>query len=41
VVGKKLVEGAIEVKDRATGQRRDIALEGAVAQIVESVRALP
>ncbi len=41
VVGKKLVEGAIEVKDRASGQRRDIALEGAVAQIVESVRALP
>ena len=41
VVGKKLAEGAIEVKDRASGQRTDVALGEAVAAIVESVRALP
>jgi len=33
VVGKRLPEGFIEVKDRATGERTDIAVVDAVAQI--------
>jgi prolyl-tRNA synthetase len=41
VVGKKLAEGAIEVKDRASGERADVALDAAVATITERVRALP
>jgi prolyl-tRNA synthetase len=41
VVGKKLAEGAIEVKDRASGQRRDVPLGAAVETISELVRALP
>ena len=41
VVGKKLAEGAIEVKDRASGQRQDVALGDAVATISELVQALP
>jgi prolyl-tRNA synthetase len=41
VVGKKLVDGAIEVKDRASGERTDLALGTAVASLVERVRALP
>jgi prolyl-tRNA synthetase len=41
VVGKKLAGGSIEVKDRASGQRVDVALSDAVPAIVEQVRALP
>jgi prolyl-tRNA synthetase len=41
VVGKKLAEGAIEVKDRASGVREDLPLAGAAGQIRERVRALP
>jgi prolyl-tRNA synthetase len=41
VVGKKLVDGAIEVKDRASGERTDLALGTAVPSLVERVRALP
>ncbi|HEX6888307.1 MAG TPA: proline--tRNA ligase [Candidatus Nanopelagicales bacterium] len=41
VVGKKLAEGAIEVKDRASGVREDLALAGAAGHIRERVRALP
>ena len=41
VVGKKLVDGAIEVKDRASGQRHDVALADAVADIGARVQALP
>jgi prolyl-tRNA synthetase len=33
VVGKRLPEGFIEVKDRATGERSDVAVGDAVAQI--------
>ena len=41
VVGKKLADGMIEVKDRASGERTDISLDGAVEVIVDRVRALP
>ena len=41
VVGKKLADGMIEVKDRASGERSDISLEGAVEVIVDRVRSLP
>jgi prolyl-tRNA synthetase len=41
VVGKKLVDGLVEVKDRASGQRVDVAVAEAAATIVDRVRALP
>jgi prolyl-tRNA synthetase len=41
VVGKKLAEGAIEVKDRASGERSDVLVDAAVATIAERVAALP
>jgi prolyl-tRNA synthetase len=41
VVGKKLAEGLVEVKDRASGERVDVGLEGAGAVIAERIRALP
>ena len=41
VVGKKLSEGAIEVKDRASGLRSDIPVSEAPTVIAERVRELP
>ena len=41
VVGKKLAEGAIEVKDRASGERIDVAIDDAVATITDRILALP
>ena len=41
VVGKKLTEGAIEVKDRASGERVDVAVDDAVATITTRIEALP
>ena len=41
VVGKKLAEGAIEVKDRASGERTDVAVGDAVATVTERILALP
>ena len=41
VVGKKLAEGAVEVKDRASGERSDVPVGQAVPTIIERVRALP
>ncbi len=41
VVGKKLADGQIEVKDRASGVRRDVELNEAVAAIVTQVADLP
>jgi len=41
VVGKRLAEGAIEVKDRASGTRADVSVDGAADSIAERVRALP
>ena len=39
VVGKGLAEGTIEVKDRASGERREIAADGVVDHVVGLVRA--
>ena len=39
VVGKGLAEGAIEVKDRRSGDRQDVAIGDAVAHLVAVVRA--
>jgi prolyl-tRNA synthetase len=41
VVGKKLAEGAVEIKDRASGERSDVRIEDAVTTIVARVAALP
>jgi prolyl-tRNA synthetase len=41
VVGKKLAEGLIEVKDRASGERADVAVADAVATITVRILALP
>ena len=41
VVGKKLAEGAVEVKDRASGERSDVPVGQAVPTIIERMRALP
>ncbi len=41
VVGKKLTEGLLEIKDRASGEREDIAVQGAAAVVIERVKALP
>ncbi len=38
VVGKGLADGKVEIKDRRTGERREVALEEAVSQIVAEVR---
>lgn len=38
VVGKRLPEGFIEVKDRLTGERTDIAVDGAAVQIASLCR---
>ncbi len=39
VVGKRLAEGFVEVKDRRTGEREDVAVEAAVERIREIVGA--
>jgi prolyl-tRNA synthetase len=39
VVGKRLAEGFVEVKDRRTGEREDVPVDVAVARIREIVRA--
>ena len=41
VVGKKLIEGVVEIKDRASGERSDVAVQDAVSSIVARVEALP
>ncbi|MDX6302938.1 MAG: prolyl-tRNA synthetase [Nocardioidaceae bacterium] len=38
VVGKGLASGVVEVKDRATGEREDVALGEVVAHVVAAVR---
>ena len=38
VVGKRLADGVVELKDRATGVRHDVELAGAVQRIVAEVR---
>jgi prolyl-tRNA synthetase len=38
VVGKGLVDGTVEVRDRRTGERRDVAVDDAVSHVVAVVR---
>ena len=38
VVGKGLVDGLIEVKDRVTGERADVAVGEVVQYVVAAVR---
>jgi len=38
VVGKGLVDGVVEVKDRASGEREQVPVEQAAARVVETVR---
>ncbi len=38
IVGKGLVDGVVEIKDRATGERENVAVEEAVDGIVRSIR---
>ena len=38
VVGRGLADGLVEVKDRATGERREVAIEDAVAEVCRRVR---
>jgi len=38
VVGKGLVDGVVEVKDRATGERADVAVDAAAEHVVRVVR---
>ena len=38
VVGKSLANGVVEVKDRATGERREVSVDDAVAEVVREVR---
>jgi prolyl-tRNA synthetase len=38
VVGKRLGDGVVEIKDRATGERHDVELADAIARIVQIVR---
>ena len=39
VVGKGLAKGVVEVKDRATGEREEIAVDTAVEHLVKLVRS--
>ncbi len=41
VVGRGLVDGVLELRDRRTGERRDIAVDDAVAEIVAEVHGRP
>jgi prolyl-tRNA synthetase len=38
VVGKRLTDGVVEVRDRATGQREDVAVDALVDHVVGLVR---
>jgi prolyl-tRNA synthetase len=38
VVGKGLVDGVVEVKDRASGERDQVPVGDAVAHVVDAVR---
>ena len=38
VVGKGFVDGVVEVKDRASGEREDVALADVVGHVVNAVR---
>ena len=38
VVGRGLADGVVEVKDRATGERADVAVDDVVAQLISTVK---
>ena len=38
VVGRGLADGVVEVKDRASGERENVAVADAGAHVVETVR---
>jgi prolyl-tRNA synthetase len=38
VVGKSLADGKVEVRDRASGERNDVAVDAAVDVIVKACR---
>ena len=38
VVGKRLAEGFIEVRDRRSGEREDVATTDVVAMLIKAVR---
>ena len=38
-VGRGLADGNVEVRDRRTGEREEVAVDGAAAHIAEIVRA--
>jgi len=38
VVGKSLVNGIVEIKDRATGERREVSADDVVAEVIREVR---
>ena len=40
VVGKGLADGVVEVKDRATGERQDLPVDGVVDHVVGAVRGV-
>jgi prolyl-tRNA synthetase len=35
VIGRGLADGVVEVKDRATGDRTDVAVDEVVAQLID------
>jgi prolyl-tRNA synthetase len=39
IVGKGLADGTVELRDRRSGERRDVALSEAVEAVVAEVRA--
>jgi prolyl-tRNA synthetase len=39
VVGKRLVDGVVEVRDRRSGGSEDVALADAAANVVRAVRS--
>ena len=39
VVGKGLADGTVEIKDRRTGDRREVAVADVVAEIAREVRS--
>ncbi len=38
VIGRGLADGVVEVKDRATGERADVAVDDVVAQLISTVK---
>ena len=38
VIGKGLADGKVEIKDRRSGDRREVEVEGAVAAVVAEVQ---